>query len=507
MRNRFDERKPFDVVRAEDFGGDLYEFYEPLESLIRKVSGVDITGSRPVFLIGGRGTGKTMVFKYLSLEMQLKDFIKNSLNQRKSIEELSAEEIKTFLSARKFIGIYLRFKTIEYDPMKGEAARLFKPYLSMKIAEQIFQFLKILKSVGLLQIDCEAKIIEFFIRQIKEPEPEVEKNLDSALELIRRDILPLFETILRKNSYYSFDEIKKDYVIPVVISKEVIFGLSDLIFNELDFLRGKNLFILLDELEYLNEYQTRCIGELIKDSDETSVIFKVGSRHMPKKLPVGESDEVLQEPHDLRVIQITDALNAAHSGRKTDYNKLIKNILNRRLRKSNFFKRLGITNIVQLFPNRSIKEEALELVEGREKHWAKFRNFLGRQSKSNKEINKIIYCLRYPDDPIIEKLNMLLYYREKSPHNIKKMREEYLRGENEKYSHLYRKNALNLLFQLYSDYRSEKIYDGIDVFIHLSSGIIRNAIEICNQALNTAYNYAYKPSKGNPVNIVYQDIV
>jgi hypothetical protein len=53
-KNRFDEKRPFDVVRAEDFGEDLYEFYEPLEKLIRRVSGVDITGSRPVFLIGGR---------------------------------------------------------------------------------------------------------------------------------------------------------------------------------------------------------------------------------------------------------------------------------------------------------------------------------------------------------------------------------------------------------------------------------------------------------------------
>ena len=72
-KNRFNEKRPFDVVRAEDFGEALYEFYEPLEKLIRRVSGVDITGSRPVFLIGGRGTGKTMVLKFLSIEMQLKD--------------------------------------------------------------------------------------------------------------------------------------------------------------------------------------------------------------------------------------------------------------------------------------------------------------------------------------------------------------------------------------------------------------------------------------------------
>ena len=326
IKNRFNEKKPFDVVRAEDFGGDLYKFYEPLEELIRKISGVDITGSRPVFLIGGRGTGKTMVLKFLSIEMQLKDFIKNQLKQNKSVNKLSAEEMKRFLACKKFIGIYLRFKTTEYDSMKGELAQLFEPYLSMKTAEQMFKFLMICKSSRLISNEWETKFVEYFTSQIIEPAMSgVENGFDGLLKLIRKNIIPLFETIFAKRSYYSIDEIKRDCGFPVMISKNIIFGLSDLIFTELDFLRGKNLFILLDEIEYLNNYQKGCIGRLIKDSDETSVIFKVGARYMPKTLPVGESSEVLQETDDFRKIEIADALNAAHSGRKEDYSKLIKN--------------------------------------------------------------------------------------------------------------------------------------------------------------------------------------
>jgi len=507
-KNRFDEKKPFDTLRAEDFGGDLYEFYEPLEELIRRVSGVDIKGSRPVFLIGGRGTGKTMVLKFLSLEMQLKDFIKNTLNQKKSVEELSAEEMRKFLDSKKFIGIYLHFRTTEYNYIKGEVAQLFKPYLSMKVAEQIFIFLKIFKSSGIISNDDEIDIVKYFFKQIKEPKPRVRNTFDDALKLIRNSIIPQFEAIFEKISYYSMDEIKRDNTIPIIISKNIIFGLPDFIANKLDFLKGKNIFMLLDELEYLNEYQKRCIGQLIKDSDETSVIFKVGSRHMPEKLYVGESSEVLQETHDFRKIDIADALNAAHSGKKRDYSKLIKNILNKRLAKSSYFKDKGLTNIEQLFPNLSIEDEATELLKGKEnkeKHWDIFRAFL-RKSKSEEDINNIINVLKYPSNPIIEKLNMLLYYRGKDPKKIKKMCEEYLTGENEQYAQLYRKNALNLLFQLYSDYRTNKKYVGIDVFIHLSSGIIRHAVELCNEALKTAYNYGYEPSSKKPVDFIYQDM-
>lgn len=507
VKSRFDEKRPFDVIRAEDLGGELYEFYEPLQELIRKVSGVDITGSRPVFLIGGRGTGKTMVLKFLSLEMQLKDFIKTTLDQDKPTEELNAEQMKDFLENRNFIGIYLRFKTTEYGSMKGEITQLFKPYLSIKVAEQIFKILLIFKSSGLISNEHEANITEYFIDQIKEPKPRVKNSFDDALKLIRKDILPQFETIFEKSSYYSIDEIKRDFGIPVLIFKNIIFGLSDFIFTKLDFLRGKTLFILLDELEYLNDPQKQSIGQLIKDSDETSVIFKVGSRHMPKTLPVGESGEILQELHDFRMINIPDALNAAHSGRKADYIELIKKILNRRLAKSSFFKKRGITDIEQLFPNLSIEDEAAELVKGQKKHWEKFQTFLKKTKfKDEKEINNIIDCLKHPSNPIVEKLNMLLYYRGKSQQEIKKMCKEYARKENKQYVQLYQKNAFNLLFQLYSDYRSNKKYVGIDVFIHLSSGIIRHAIELCNQALNIAYNYEYKPDKEKPIDVVYQDM-
>jgi len=47
---------------------------------------------------------------------------------------------------------------------------------------------------------------------------------------------------------------------------------------------------------------------------------------------------------------------------------------------------------------------------------------------------------------------------------------------------------------------------GIDVFISLSSGIIRYAIELCNQTLQIASNYGYTPVQGKPIPILCQDM-
>jgi hypothetical protein len=430
--NKFNGEKPFDLVRAEDFGGDLYEFYEPLEKLIREVSGVDITGSRPVILIGGRGTGKTMVLKFLSIEMQLKDFLKNTNLDQKKIDNLAPKYMKDFLNKKTYIGIYLRFKTTEYGAFKGDLGSLFMPYLSIKIAEQVFSTLLLLKRSNLISSVQETKIIEYFISQIIFPKIGVIKYFEDILEIIRKDIIKKFEVIFECSSYYSRDELIKELDEPILISKNIVFGLPEFIFTNVKYLNGKYLFILLDEFEFLNEMQIRIISKLIKDSNET-VSFKIGSRHMPAVLPIGDTNEVLQEVHDFRKINITDALNAAKSKKKGNYNKLIKSILNKRLEKSEFFKGNGISNVNQLFPNLDLKEEAQILVssrENKEAHWSKFRSRLKESSLSSKEIDGIIDDLKYPQDPIIEKLNMLLYLRGYSSAEVKNMYYEYLNRRN-----------------------------------------------------------------------------
>ncbi len=504
-KNRFDGKRPFDVIRAEDFGEDLYEFYNPIEKLIRKVSGVEITGSRPVFIIGGRGTGKTMVLKFQDFDMQLKDYIFNVLKLGSGKKMLTCEEMTKFVSAKKFLGVYLRFKTIEYDSMQGDLSTFFEPYLSMKVTQHLFKILKCLKDCNLLSIKNEIKIAEYFASQIKEPNVGKINSIEGVIDAIEKTIIPLFEIIEMKYAYYTLEEIKREYRIPLILYDKIFFGLPNLIFEEVAILRGKKLFVLFDELEYLDDFKASCIGSLIKNSDETVVIFKIGSRYMRNSLQVGQSSEVLQEPHDFRIIDITGALNKAHSGRKDDYSKLIKDILNRRLEKSEFFKSRGIYKVEQLFPSYPISQEAKDLVRGRKKHWDRFEENL-KKDVSQKRIKQVIEQLSYPENPIIEKLNMLLYHRGNPPEKIRAMMNEYNQRNNDEYADLYEKNEFNLLFQLYNDYGANKIYAGLDVFINLSSGIIRNAIEICNQALNTAYNYGYEKQENKAIDIQHQDI-
>ena len=426
VKSKFDEKRPFDVVRAEDFGGDLYQFYEPLESLVRRVSGVDIKGSRPVFLIGGRGTGKTMVLKFLGVEMQLADFIQKNLPGRNRVEQLTSAEMLMFLESRNFVGVYLRFRTTEYDPITGDLSPLFLPYLSLKIAQQILIFLLMLKTSGVVDPVTEESVARLVGAQIAGRTPYQPGTFKEALELIEGTMLPWFEIVFQTYSYCSLEDIRNDVGIPVVIWKNLIFGLPNRAFSQIDCLRDKSLFVLLDELEFLNDYQKRCVGQLIKDSDETYVVFKIGSRYMPPSLPVGQSAEVLQEPDDFRTIDITAALNAARGGPKYDYRGLVKNILNRRLRRSATVEQHGTTDVEELLPNVSIEQEAKDLVADRRKHWDGFTTYL-RRTATPEESDAIVQKLEFLENPLIEKLNMLVYYRGEPVESIRRMQQEYLR--------------------------------------------------------------------------------
>jgi hypothetical protein len=504
----FDDEKPFEIIRAEDLGEDLSQFYEPLEEIIKKVTGVDIKGStRPVFLVGGQGTGKTMMLKFLSFDMQLKDYNRNRSNISANNDEFLNETMLNFLNVKDFLGVYLHFRTTEYDMIKGEFSPFFQPYLSIKFAEKILKICATIKASKIFTTLQETAIVNFFLRQLDDVDKTKVFTFEDCLVLIREEILPRYEFIFQKSAIYSLEEIKKRTTIPIVNVKNIFFDFPGFIFSSNESLINKKLFILFDELEFLSEEHKRFIGQLVKDSDETCVKFKIGSRYMPEKMYVGDSSVVLKEVHDFRKILIVDSLNDAHSNRKSDYKNLIKKILNKRLEKSEYFKKKHVTDIDSLLPSLSMEDEARLLVRGRNKHWREFKKILKRENNySDKKIEKIIFDLKYSENPIIEKLNMLLFYR---GYNVSEIRNElynYKDDNNDTYKELYKKNSLNLLFQLSSDYGQYKKYVGIDIFIHLSSGIVRNVIELCNIALNTACNYNQETQLEKGVSPNIQDI-
>ena len=475
MIERFNESKPFDIIRAEDFGNKLYEFYEPFGEYLRNVSKIDITASRPVFVIGGRGTGKTMLLKFLQFNMQLQFY------QANKNCELNKDTIIDFFNEKKFIGLYLRFKSTEFDAMTDELADLFPQYFSLKIINELLSSLIVLKEHNIISELQEESIISFFNTCVVSKEVNTEVNDISQLkQIIENKLFPVYSGIINANAFYDLEEIKKLFEIPVINSKRLFIDFLTFIQRNILGDYVDNIIILLDELEYINSDHKKYIYQLIKNTDEFPISIKVGSRYLEDYMQVGNSNEILEENHDYRLIKIDEIIQNNSGG----YLSVVKKILTKRLEKSKYFERFKTLN--SLFQSNNLELEAKNIVLNKKKHWSSFKKFLKNQKVSEENINEIIKQIAYPKNPIIEKLNMLLIRKGKSTEYIHNEFNKFIRGNQTPYSVLYSKYKKNLVFQICNNYRVDKDYSGIDSIIQLSSGTVRHAIEICNQAMNNA---------------------
>ena len=82
--------------------------------------------------------------------MQIEYYVKNSKDENirsrsHHIEYPPDTVIKKFLKEQKFIGVYLHFRTTEYESIKSNLANFFLPYLALKFSEQLFLALCIIK--------------------------------------------------------------------------------------------------------------------------------------------------------------------------------------------------------------------------------------------------------------------------------------------------------------------------------------------------------------------------
>lgn len=98
-------RNPFEEVNANNLDDDeILDFWIKPEGIFNKqLEGIKLTGLTPLFLFGGRGTGKTTVLKYMSFDLQQKEFLKKNT------------DMKNFLTKNNFIGIYHRFDGPQLD--------------------------------------------------------------------------------------------------------------------------------------------------------------------------------------------------------------------------------------------------------------------------------------------------------------------------------------------------------------------------------------------------------
>ncbi len=419
---------PFEKVTVEQFNDDYgliaYLFAKPKQAIYNK-----LTGRENYIIVGGWGSGKTMILKYLAFETQIEDIGVD--NVRKS----------------DFIGVYIKGGRGSFKPFlkpggefKEGGEILFGHYFNLLVLEKIISVILYGKNKGVLNISteeeeklCERTMSEFSFTQRKS---EIGFRLPAAdethdLQEIKKKVAGYRHDI---ETFLDTRDLEKDLSYETQLSvyptnirtflDEMIKGIKETI---ADF-SHKRFYILLDECEQFSKGQQQVINTIIKQR-LTTLVFKLAT-HPPNIQTMKTIDEG---------IGLTDReckhlyLDKEYDPTSASFRQLCKDVARRRLEKYGY----PITDIRKILGEYTIEDEVRK-----------------------EEINSYL-------------------------------KENYLSKERvsdeRRFKTVYKDFKVAATFHILSKKGLAKKYAGFDTFVMLSSGIMLHLLELCRDTFNFSF--------------------
>ncbi|NQX63549.1 hypothetical protein [Paenibacillus qinlingensis] len=455
------ENKIIFATRAEELGNRVFDYFAmPPQSFYSR-----LLKNKAAVLVGGRGTGKTMLLKSMALEYKI-----INKNQEESVNLWDIEN---------HIGCYIRIDTNVVSSFRGRGiedetwGHLFAHYFNLRISQQITKTLNIIKNKSLIQKDS---LNEFINRYAEIVDFDGEA---SDLNFVEKDIRRKLDELIK---YINNPRKVKE---PILTNNgDIFFELCNILAENSQF-TGKTWFILLDEFENLSENQQRIVNTLIK-INQPPVIFKLAMR------PGGWwTQQTLSLTESLEQIADFDLIDYQTDFKHEDYSQLIIEAFNKSL-SLNQVRNPDFLDVRNLLPNLGAEDEALLLLnkskrkpEYVERIIAHVNNFTSDTNKQKMLLEKLIL----EDKPLESRFHLVLLERKMTPENIVFLREK----QNKKFIELYRHNRIGTLYLLCSDYKARKIYAGFETYVLLSSKIMRNFVALFSRAWELSVDEGFSP--------------
>lgn len=297
---------PFSIYSTEYFPeknwGELVNntFIEPINFAMATEPGNTI-------IEGHRGSGKSMILRYLSYEAQSKRNFKERWDEN-------------------YTGIYLKLKcsvtnTTTQEFFKGNKKQwiiYFMTYVNLLIGEEIIRTLEKAKENEDVTIDSEedfvSEIIYLFFASVSSISKEKKlKNLLLMIKKMRNELA---------QKHFSEYDLPTDFLEQLVSSiKEYVKDWAD-----------KNFYILLDEYDNLDDAQQSVVNTLIKNR---SFSYKVGVKLFEMSYE-DISGKLLEKNNDYTYVS-TDRFDfGPHSPLYEEFEGFARNVANKRLDAYNY---------------------------------------------------------------------------------------------------------------------------------------------------------------------------
>lgn len=336
------QKNPFDHDAANNLSDEeIIDYYIEDYNFSRF-----IRSTKNVFLIGERGSGKTMTLLYNSFKIQHK------------IAQQSGN------AAYKWIGIHIPCNTPLFH--KREYLLIDDPYKKSIICEH-YLVLSILYAIAnaLSAID---ELVEYTIPIKDELYNTIEYTWDIKLDplshnffeavkkFVNREIIHTQKIINSRESDSFYDNAFSfsSTVMPFLLS-----------LSQINCLKDSHYMLMIDDAHDMNEYQIKTLNSWIAYRDHSLFSFKVATAKVGRPSHVTSTGGSILEGHDF----ITIDMEQAYQNEKTSFYHLSTLIVERRLKKA------GIqATATDFFPINKEFEEQLEkyrllaLKEAKEKY-------------------------------------------------------------------------------------------------------------------------------------------
>jgi hypothetical protein len=321
----------FGSYRAEWLKGNIFNLFIPPCYFAK------LEDSRPHVLQGGRGSGKTTALQGLSYQGQ---FAYHKAN------------IKKFDESTDYIGLYHRVDTNHVRAFVGNElnedrwSKIFSHYFNLLVCNQILDFLQwhMEKSPCDKQLASDECVLIGKSLKIRE-------TCDSFSALLKYSESAMYEFQANINDIVDYGGSMHLSLAGAPIKLLTEYAVK------LPHLKGKVIYILIDEYENFEDYQQIVVNSLLKHCS-SNYTFKIGVREMGWRVThTYNPNEHLQDPADYILFKIEKELvkdNFFGSFAKDICQQRIKKLITEQELKSAY-------DIATHLKSFSYEEEALEL--------------------------------------------------------------------------------------------------------------------------------------------------
>lgn len=415
---------------------DLFiERYTSIETVKRQ---------KHTFVWGSRGSGKSMMLRYLEPQCQA--------IRRGGFEAFFTRQ------AECFFAVFMpckegQFNKTELELLGNNASLIITEHmLNLSIAGRIIDCLK--KQIPSESIK-EGELVGFAENAVRLfDKAAIASSLNKTNEKFNSGNAPLdWLQELFRNESGEVSAFLRGIVLQagVVTYGGATTGYHDFLlpflryFQELGFLRSAPIYLMIDDADRLSKGQQSILNSWIANRDHNVVCIKVGAKREGYKTFMTKDGGVIEQPHDYSEIDV----EALYTQSKSDYSQKIKLIADRRLVLANS----TVTDIEKFLPADSNEQSLLERLKlETADEWEKVGK-PGRRSD---------YVTRY---------------------------------------------ASARLFQHLKKTRNKKSYAGFQNMVHLSSGIIRDFLEPCYLMFDESISKGQNPLERGFIESSIQDDV